>query len=241
MAPTPPNARNAPPEPWRSSITAERWDEEYRRGRYGAEPPVAFVTTILDVLATRPALREGDGLYVGCGNGRNFLPLVDAGLRLIGLDVSPEALRQLAARRPDQAARLQHGDFLAFTPPAPVAYVIAIQVLQHGRRADAERAVARVAALLAPGGLFFLRVNAASTEVYHRHAVLERDLDGFTVEYQEGPKQGMAMHFFGRRELDVLTAGAFRPLRAPQEDVTRRAPPQSGSWAQWEVVYERLP
>jgi len=225
--------------PLRDALTAQRWDEEYRRGRYAAEPPVAFVTTILDVLAARPALRERDGLYVGCGNGRNFLPLVDAGLSLIGLDVSPEALRQLAARRPDQAARLRHGDFLAFTPPAPVAYVVAIQVLQHGHRADAERAFARVAALLAPGGLFFLRVNSASTEVSLRHAVVETTGDGFTVEYQEGPKQGLAVHFYGRCELAALTAGAFRPLREPTEAFTQRTPPQRGSWAQWEVVYER--
>jgi SAM-dependent methyltransferase len=222
------------------ALTAARWDEEYRRGRYLAEPPVAFVATILDALAARPALRAREGLYVGCGNGRNFLPLVDAGLWLHGLDVSAAALEQLAGRRPDQAARLHHADFLDFTPPAPVAYVIAIQVLQHGRRADAERAFARVAALLAPGGLFFVRVNSASTEVYHRHTVIERDLDGFTVEYEDGPKQGLAVHFYGRRELDALTVPAFRGVGTPSEDVVRRAPPQRGSWAQWEAVYERV-
>jgi len=223
----------------RDGLTAARWDAEYRGGRYADAPPVAFVAAILEALTARPALRARDGLYVGCGNGRNFLPLVDAGLALLGLDVSPEALRQLAARRPYQAGRLPHGDVLTFVPPVPIAYVIAIQVLQHGRRADVERGFARVAELLAPGGLFFLRVNAASTEVYHRHAVVERHDDGFTVEYQDGPKQGMAVHFYGRRELDGLTARAFRPLREPAEDVTRRAPPKTGSWAQWEGVYER--
>ena len=221
------------------ALTAARWDAEYRRGRYAAEPPVAFVATILETLAARPAVRAGDGLYVGCGNGRNFLPLVDAGLTLLGLDLSSEALAQLAARRPGQAARLHHGDLLGFTPPAPVAYVVAIQVLQHGRRDEAERAFAHIAGLLPPGGLFFLRVNAASTEVYHRHTVVERHDDGFTVEYEEGPKQGMAVHFYGRRELDDLTAAAFRVLRAPIEQVTPRLAPQRGAWSQWEAVYER--
>lgn len=221
-------------------LTAERWDEEYRRGRYAEEPPVAFVTTILDTLRARPDVRAREGLYVGCGNGRNFLPLVDAGLLLHGLDVSSEALRQLAGRRADLTPRLHHGDFGAFTPPAPLAYLVAIQVLQHGRRADAARAFARVADLLPPGGLFFLRVNSASTEVYHRHAVIERHHDGFTVEYQDGPKHGMAIHFYGPRELASLTAGAFRAVRAPAEQLTRRAPPKIGAWSQWEAVYERL-
>jgi SAM-dependent methyltransferase len=200
---------------------------------------VAFVATILEALSARPALRRRAGLYVGCGNGRNFLPLVDAGLALLGLDVSREALRQLAERRPDQAQRLHHGDFLTFTPPRPAAYLVAIQVLQHGRRAEAERAFGRAAELLPPGGLFFLRVNSASTEVDHRHAVVERQDDGFTVEYEEGPKQGMAVHFYGGRELEALTASAFRALQAPREDVTRRAAPKTGSWSQWEAVYER--
>jgi SAM-dependent methyltransferase len=221
------------------ALAASRWDEEYRRGRYAGEPPVAFVATILDTLGARPALRARHGLYVGCGNGRNFLPLVDAGLALLGLDVSGEALRQLAEQRPDQAWRLHHGDFLTFAPPLPVAYLVAIQVLQHGRRAEAERAFARAADLLEPGGLFFLRVNSASTEVYHRHAVVERHDDGFTAEYQEGPKQGLAVHFYGRRELQALTAPAFRAAREPSEDVTRREAPKTGSWAQWEAIYER--
>src|SRR5262249_37067781 len=107
-------------------------------------------------------------------------------------------------------------------------------------RADAVRAFAHVAGLLPPGGLFFLRVNAASTEVYHRLEVVETHEDGFTVEYREGPKRDMAVHFYGRRELAALTASAFRPLREPAADVTRRPPPQRGSWSQWEAVYERV-
>ena len=222
-------------------LTAARWDAEYRRGRYDAEPPLPFVATILAALAARPALRAGEGLYVGCGNGRNFLPLADAGLALWGLDVSGEALRQLATRRPDRATRLRHGDFREQAPAGALAYLVALQVFQHGRRADARAYFERTRALLAPGGLFFLRVNSAATEVYHRHAVVERDdLGGFTVEYAEGPKQGMAVHFYGRRELDALTADGFRCVREPYQDVTRRAPPQHGSWAQWEAIYERV-
>jgi hypothetical protein len=60
------------------------WDAEYASGRYLGEPPVAFVE---DVVRVSLAASRTRGLYIGCGNGRNFVPLLDAGMDLIGLDV----------------------------------------------------------------------------------------------------------------------------------------------------------
>ena len=53
---------------------------------------------------------RGQGLYVGCGTGRNYVPLVDAGLKLTGLDVSKEAIVQLRARHPHLAQDLVQAD-----------------------------------------------------------------------------------------------------------------------------------
>jgi SAM-dependent methyltransferase len=223
-----------------SALAGERWDAEYRRGRYVDEPPLPFVTTILETLASRRRPPDAPGLYVGCGNGRNWVPLVDAGLDLYGLDVSTEALRQLAERRPGLASRLLHGDFLDFRPPVAFGYLIAIQVFQHGRQADAAAYFERAGALLAPGGLLFVRVNSASTQVFHRHAVVEDNAHGgFTVQYLDGPKQNLPVHFYARPELEALTRPGFRCMREPEEQIIHRAPPQHGFWAQWESVYER--
>jgi len=63
---------------------AAAWDAEYAAGRYAGDPPVAFVRDIVDAARERGLRR---GLYVGCGNGRNLLPLLDAGLDLTGLDI----------------------------------------------------------------------------------------------------------------------------------------------------------
>src|SRR5207248_3084522 len=70
----------------------------------------------------------GDGLYIGCGNGRNYLPLVDGGLDLVGLDVSAAALAKLAERAPGRSERLIHGDLRALPPSASYRLVIGIQV-----------------------------------------------------------------------------------------------------------------
>ena len=86
------------------SGAAAAWDTEYAAGRYSGEPPVAFTG---DILAA--ALQAGltRGLYIGCGNGRNYLPLVAGGLGLSGkrsgarpLRRGPEDLRAMDQHRP---------------------------------------------------------------------------------------------------------------------------------------------
>jgi SAM-dependent methyltransferase len=225
-----------------SELTAARWDAEYRRARYANEPPLPFVERIVETLRAESSLSTGTGLYVGCGNGRNYLPLVDAGLDLFGLDISPEAIKRLRERRPTlPSPRLICEDFRTFQPHRPqFDYVIAIQVFQHGVDADVTAYLAKVASVLRPGGLFFLRVNSASTQVYHAHTVLERHaLGGFTVRYDDGPKRGLPIHFFSHAELLARLTPAFVPLMMPWEDVTMREAPKTGSWAQWETIWRR--
>ena len=225
-----------------SRLTALRWDDEYRNQRYVDEPPLPFVERIVDTLSADASAWNGTGLYVGCGNGRNYLPLVDAGLVLFGLDISPEAIARLAQRGPSlPAPRLICGDFRTFrSPVARFDYVIALQVFQHGGDADVAAYFTRVAALLRPGGLFFLRVNAVSTQIYHAHTVVDRNAQGgITIRYDDGPKTGLLIHFFSDAELRDRLEAAFVPVQHPREDVTVRAAPKTGSWAQWETICRR--
>src|SRR5580693_5803575 len=108
------------------------WDAEYESGRYGDEPPVPFTRDIL-AAANQSGLTRG--LYIGCGNGRNYLPLVAGGLDLTGLDISGTALAQLAAHAPGRPPDLVCGDLSALPPGRTYPLVIGIQVFQHGDRA----------------------------------------------------------------------------------------------------------
>ena len=89
---------------------AASWDKEYAGGRNRDEPPVAFVA---DILAAAGRASLTSGLYIGCGNGRNYEPLVRGGLDLTGLDISDVALRQLSARMPERRGSLVRGDLSA--------------------------------------------------------------------------------------------------------------------------------
>ncbi|HUY52591.1 MAG TPA: methyltransferase domain-containing protein [Streptosporangiaceae bacterium] len=95
--------------------TATAWDAEYKAGRYTGEPPVAFVQ---EILAAAHEAGLAYGLYIGCGNGRNYLPLVAAGLDLTGLDISTAAIAQLAARASDRCDRLLCGNLTALPTDA---------------------------------------------------------------------------------------------------------------------------
>lgn len=222
------------------SLDTERWNAEYRAGRYRDEPSLPFVTDILSTLAAYPDLQRGVGLYIGCGNGRNYIPLVDAGLDLYGLDVADEALRQVAGRRPAQARKLICGSFRDFRSDEPLAYIIALQVLQHGTEDDVTASFAQLRNILAPDGLFFLRVNAISTQIEYAHTLLDRnEWGGFTIRYEDGPKRGLAVHFYSRDEIGHRLGEDFEPLMDLREEIMVRQSPSAGTWSQWEGVWRR--
>jgi SAM-dependent methyltransferase len=217
---------------------ARAWDIEYAAGRYRDEPPLPFVADIV-AAAREHGVIGRDGVYIGCGNGRNYLALVAAGLDLVGLDISERALAQLAERAPERRTRLVHGDLTALPDGARYPIVIGIQVFQHGERAAAHEHVAAARARLEPGGLFCLRVNAVGTELEYEHDLIERNIDGgFTVRYLAGPKAGLDVHFFAESELSVLFADDTVVV-PPRLARTWRTPRTRGQWSQWEAIYRK--
>ena len=217
------------------SLASRRWDAEYARGRYAGEPPVEFTKTIIKTVAASGLER---GLYVGCGNGRNFAALASAGLYMDGIDPSPAAIEQLAARCPSAAGRLWCAELEDFRPGARLDYLVAIQVFQHGGASAAARHFERASELVRPGGALFVRANSASTEVYFGHRVRERTAGGsFTARYDEGPKRGPTCIFSPGRTCSGTsraTASRRRPGRpriAPGASRQRQARGRSGrSW-----------
>jgi len=219
-------------------VTARAWDAEYAAGRYSGEPPVAFVA---DIVAAAKDAGVHRGLYVGCGNGRNYVPLTEAGLDLTGLDISATAIAQLTRRLPERQDRLVTGDLSALPAGQRFPLVVAIQVLQHGSRAQTHSLLRDSLDRVAPGGLYAIRVNAVGTDVHPAHQVTERGEDGsYSVKYLEGPKAGMTVHFWAARELDAaVTRAGFASLLAVRPQATWRAVREQGLWLQWEGIYRR--
>jgi SAM-dependent methyltransferase len=215
------------------------WNAEYDAGRYEDEKPVAFVGDIVTA-ARKHRLRKG--VYIGCGNGRNYLPLVSSGLDLVGIDVSGVAIEKLRERAPDRQDRLLHGDISVLPAGATFSVVVGIQVFQHGDRDAAHSLIRAAQRLVALGGLFCLRVNATDTDVIPAHEITERSADGaFTVRYLDGPKRDLDIHFFSEQELGALFSDSFEPVLALRRKVTWRVPRSDGQWSQWEAIWRRIP
>jgi len=169
------------------------------------------------------------------------MPLLEAGMDLVGLDISLTALQQLRTRLAARRGLLACGEVRSLDSSVLFDVIVAIQVFQHGSRAETHRHVQEAQRRVAPGGLICIRVNSTATDVFPAHDVVERDDDGsFTVQYRVGAKKGLDVHFFSEPELRALFAEAFTPVLNPREQVTTRAPASLGQWTQWEGIWRRI-
>ena len=211
------------------------WDRAYQQGKYDQEGAIPLVQDIIDTVNER-GLKDKLGFYPGCGNGRNFVPLFDAGLTMEGNDISQVAVDQLKHRRPK--AQVAVGDFLAHEAKTPYGYLLSIQLFQHGDRKTVRQLFDKAHELLQSGGLFVLRVNSIHTQIVQKYDMVEHSPEGgFTVQYYTGQKTGLHVHFYSAEELHNLTKTRYNvvlPLREefiPRDDGTY--------WVQWETMLEK--
>jgi SAM-dependent methyltransferase len=219
------------------SLEARRWNNLYKEGRYEDDPPIPFVDKILEELGE--AGKEQAGLYIGCGNGRNYIPLLDEGLNLHGIDISSEGIRQIEEARPE--AKVLTREITDLHQADIWDYLIAIQVFQHGNKETVNNMFSKAQQILKPNGKLFLRVNSVNTEPYYKQKRIEGNKGyGYTVVYEEGPKKDTEVHFFSLRELgSVATKHFFNVLVPPYQVNEERKPPQTGTWTQWETIWQK--
>jgi len=101
----------------------------------------------------------GAVLDVGCGTGRN-LPLYRQGLRVVGIDVSAEALARARRRRPD--VPLVQGDAQAL-PFRPAAFDTVVSGLVFCSVPDTARGLAEVKRVLRPEGTLRMLEHVRAT------------------------------------------------------------------------------
>src|ERR1700759_4116906 len=68
----------------------------------------AWIDSLLELGATH-GLRGDTVLHVGCGPGKGFLPLLELGWKVTGVDISP-SMAELARAKAGPAARIEVAD-----------------------------------------------------------------------------------------------------------------------------------
>lgn len=217
------------------SLVIRNWDRAYSQGKYYQEVAIPFVDDIKNALTANKLTHE-TGFYPGCGNGRNLIPLIEAGLKIEANDISPEAIRQLQSKVPHVRATV--GDFMETNPEQPYGYILSLQLFQHTDQAGIIKLFQKTYDLLRPAGIFALRVNSIHTQIEQQHTVTDHSqTGGFTIQYHSGHKEGQYIHFYSAEEIHSLTGEHFETILPLREEFIPR---NDGTyWAQWETILRK--
>ena len=132
------------------------WNESYAAGELPwdtGEPEPLLVEFV-----TAGRIRPTRTLEIGAGTGTNSLWLAERGFEVLGIDVAPLAVEKATAELDgrDLGCRFQSLDFLTASPPAgPFQFVF-----DRDEPEERVRFAAKVAAALAPGGLWLSLIGS---------------------------------------------------------------------------------
>jgi SAM-dependent methyltransferase len=108
-----------------------------------------------DLIAADKASRQGWAVNVGCGTGRAFLPLVEAGYRVIGLDPTRNGVRRSQERVSQNHLSAYPIIGSAARSPLPtksISFVLAISSLFHLSHVELTNALMEIYRILLPSG-----------------------------------------------------------------------------------------
>ncbi|MGJ7528378.1 methyltransferase domain-containing protein [Variovorax sp. GB1P17] len=182
--------------------------------------------------------RAGDSpvLELGCAEGRDSATLVDAGLHVVAVELSHEAVAQARVRVP-AGAQFHCQDFREPFPlpaDATVGAVLASLSLHYFEWDATLKLVQRIHRVLRPGGVLLCRLNSVNDLHYGGRgpsSVTGRDEDCFYLF------DGFPKRFFDRAAVERLFADGWRMRHLEEVTIDRYTHPKVA----WEAVLEPLP
>jgi len=194
---------------WFAGAIAKRYDAGL--GEWG-EPTVVGAT--VDFLA---ALAGGGGaaLELGIGTGRIALPLAERGVRVHGIDLSPDMVAQLRAKPGGDEIPVAVGDFSTTRVPGTfsLVYVVFNTVMNVTTQEGQVACFRNAAAHLGPGGCFVVEVGVGGGR--DRLRVFDLSETHAGIDEYDAASQRLVSHHFS------LVDGRWERLSIP----FRSAPP----------------
>lgn len=188
------------------------WDELYKDPSFRLRDPndeVVVFAHHLDQLGADPAV-----LDVGLGAGRHVVYLARKGYRVYGADVSERGKHYAEGWLAEEglSAQLSVADMrdLPYSD-AFFAAAFSVGVLTHGTLADIRKALAEMARVLRPGGLFLGTFISTESSLLGKG---ER-IDDRTWICDDESEAGVTHHFMTAEDVMEEVAPFFRPARLP--------------------------
>ena len=186
---------------WFAGPVAERYD-----AALGERGDPAVVGATVDFLAELAG--AGPALELGIGTGRIALPLAARGVRVHGIDLSPDMVAQLRAKPGGDELPVTIGDFSATTVDGSFSLVyIVFNTINNLTSHEAQAACfANAAAHLEPGGCFVVEVGVPPSEPL---SVFDLSDTHVGVDEYEPATQRLVSHHFS------LVDGRWERLSMP--------------------------
>jgi SAM-dependent methyltransferase len=136
---------------WFAGRVAERYDNDEMFAAEVVEPTVDFLAP----------LAAGGALELGIGTGRIALPLVAHGVRVAGIDLSPDMVARLRAKPGGEAIPVTMGDFATARVDGEFSLVYLVYNTINNLTTQEEQVACfcNAAAHLRPGGVFVIEVG----------------------------------------------------------------------------------
>jgi SAM-dependent methyltransferase len=192
----------------RHMSTARDWYTEELAQAYALQNPLIRTGLRPAVAWLNAAVPEGGlVLDLGCGTGRDLVPLAAAGARVVGVDI---AMPMLAFARHQHPDHLVCGDLTRLPlRDAAADGIWCVAAWVHIRRRDLRLAVAELARVLRPGGVAVIGVHRGSGEA-------------FVLDPYIGQTERLMVRYEEHEVHAALLAAGLQPLTLTTDDADLR-------------------
>ncbi|HYX76124.1 MAG TPA: class I SAM-dependent methyltransferase [Gaiellaceae bacterium] len=172
---------------WFAGPVAARYDRDL--GERGDPAVIAATVDFLEPLAA------GGALELGIGTGRIALPLAERGVRVEGIDLSPDMVAQLRSKPGGEELPVAIGDFSTTRVGSTFSLVyLVFNTISNLTSQEAQVACfANAAAHLEPGGCFVVEVGVPSGERLEVFALSDTHVG--VDEYDPATQRSASHHF----------------------------------------------
>jgi SAM-dependent methyltransferase len=193
---------------WFAGAVAEHYDES--TAHMPVEPVVEFLAL----------LGGGGALELAVGTGRIAVPLAERGVRVAGIDLSPDMVARLRAKTAD--IHVEIGDMTTTHVDGTFSVVyIVFNSINNLTSQDAQVACfENAAAHLAPGGVFVVEVGVPSTRPLEVFDLGETHVG--VDEYDAGTQRLVSHHFSLRDGRWTRASVPFRAVSPAELDLMAR-------------------